>query len=301
MIFIINTSSGLNSITSNSLFSHCYEGVINSQFFRENADARDFRTFDAKGSFTLAGIFAGSYLLGGEDLELIQPESFAELTSDGRAIPLGSREQTAAGASGDVEYTRWHEDQLAEFVPLQTKAGAWDASVLLNTSSRRKTYDADLVVVASLVDNAFNLGGISRVSEIMGVRELCLDSKGVMKTNEFASVSVHSEAWLDIKEVPIAGIAAYLRRMRAEGYTAVGVEQTDRSVVLGDEQSRWRFPTKTVLLLGTEKFGIPPELLGELDACVEIPQSGFTRSMNVQTAAAVVLYECCRQFRARPR
>ena len=49
-----------------------------------------------------------------------------------------------------------------------------------------------------------------------------------------------------------------------------------------------------LLLLGTEKYGIPAELLGELDWCVEIPQQGRTRSMNVQTAAAVVLYDVVR-------
>jgi tRNA guanosine-2'-O-methyltransferase len=49
-------------------------------------------------------------------------------------------------------------------------------------------------------------------------------------------------------------------------------------------------------VLGAERTGMPADVLVECDECVEIRQWGSTRSMNVQTAAATVLYEWRRQW-----
>ena len=58
-----------------------------------------------------------------------------------------------------------------------------------------------------------------------------------------------------------------------------------------------KLPKKTVLVVGSEKEGIPALVLGECEVLVEIPQQGVTRSLNVQTAAGIVLYEYARQRR----
>ena len=42
-------------------------------------------------------------------------------------------------------------------------------------------------------------------------------------------------------------------------------------------------------------LGAIPELLSEVDACVEIPQAGLVRSLNVHVSASVALYEFARQ------
>ena len=53
--------------------------------------------------------------------------------------------------------------------------------------------------------------------------------------------------------------------------------------------------SKTVLLLGAEGTGVPAPLLGEVDACLEIPQVGLLRSLNVHVSASLVMWEYCRQ------
>ena len=55
------------------------------------------------------------------------------------------------------------------------------------------------------------------------------------------------------------------------------------------------FPEKTVLLLGREKTGIPSKFIHMLDACVEIPQLGIVRSLNVHVSAALMVWEFTRQ------
>jgi tRNA G18 (ribose-2'-O)-methylase SpoU len=52
-----------------------------------------------------------------------------------------------------------------------------------------------------------------------------------------------------------------------------------------------------VLVLGREKEGIPVDIIHVLDACVEIPQLGIVRSLNVHVSGAIAVWEYTRQQR----
>ena len=65
--------------------------------------------------------------------------------------------------------------------------------------------------------------------------------------------------------------------------------------------TEFKFPNRpTVLLLGKEKEGIPVEYLQAVDQCVEIPQLGIIRSLNVHVTGALAIWEYTRQ-RMEPR
>jgi tRNA G18 (ribose-2'-O)-methylase SpoU len=51
----------------------------------------------------------------------------------------------------------------------------------------------------------------------------------------------------------------------------------------------------TVLLLGKEKEGIPVEYLQVVDQCLEIPQYGIIRSLNVHVSGAIAIWEYTKQ------
>jgi tRNA (cytidine/uridine-2'-O-)-methyltransferase len=61
-----------------------------------------------------------------------------------------------------------------------------------------------------------------------------------------------------------------------------------------------RFETNDCLLFGTESHGLPPELLARYpEQTFTIPMpSGKVRSLNLATAAGIVLYEGLRQLHA---
>ncbi len=48
-------------------------------------------------------------------------------------------------------------------------------------------------------------------------------------------------------------------------------------------------------LNSNEREGIPANLLQLVDVCVEIPQHGVTRSLNVHVSAALLVWEYTRQ------
>lgn len=175
---------------------------------------------------------------------------------------------------------------------IQTKSGAWKEVVEspMEGGSRQDESSlkrGDLIVQASLVDKAPNLGGICRVCEVLGAKTLCIPDMSVIDDSVFKTVAVTSDQWMPMDEVKPQDIKEYMRAKRREGYTLIGLEQTDNSLQL---DGNFHFPEKTVLLLGKEREGVPADLLAELDLCVEIPQVGIIRSMNIQTAAAVAIH-----------
>lgn len=57
----------------------------------------------------------------------------------------------------------------------------------------------------------------------------------------------------------------------------------------------YSWPRRSVLVLGREKEGLPPEIISMLDAAVEIPQLGVIRSLNVHVSGAIAMYEYAKQ------
>jgi tRNA(Leu) C34 or U34 (ribose-2'-O)-methylase TrmL len=58
---------------------------------------------------------------------------------------------------------------------------------------------------------------------------------------------------------------------------------------------RFRFPSRAVILLGKEREGIPVHLIRLVDACIEIPQFGLIRSLNVHVSGAILMWSYVRQ------
>ncbi|CAG4949466.1 unnamed protein product [Colias eurytheme] len=140
---------------------------------------------------------------------------------------------------------------------------------------KRTESNSELIVVASLIDKLPNLGGMARTSEVFGVN------------------TVSAERWVNVVEVrPGQPLKDYLTSKKTEGYTIVAAEQTSSSIPL----QSFKFPKKTLLLLGHEKEGVPCDLLPYMDACVEIPQQGVVRSLNVHVTAAIFVWEYSRQI-----
>lgn len=180
-------------------------------------------------------------------------------------------------------------------IALQTKGTAY-----LKTSldpSPQTTSKHPLLLVASLIENPYNLGGLSRVSEIFGARAMYVRDPRITAEKDFTTVAVSSHHHVEIAPLPVAEIPEWVAGKKSEGWTVVGIEQTDRSVLLGTPGAE--LPAKTILVLGSEREGMPAAVLGECDVLVEIPQVGVTRSLNVQTAAAIVLFEYGRQHGGR--
>ncbi|CAH2078761.1 unnamed protein product [Thlaspi arvense] len=158
---------------------------------------------------------------------------------------------------------------------------------------RLKSGRQDLILVASLLDRIPNLAGLARTCEIFKASGLAVADANVIHDKQFQLISVTAEKWVPIIEVPVNSLKLFLEKKKREGFSILGLEQTANSVSL----DKYNFPKKTVLVLGREKEGIPVDIIHVLDACVEIPQLGVVRSLNVHVSGAIALWEYTRQQR----
>jgi len=150
---------------------------------------------------------------------------------------------------------------------------------------------SELIVVASLIDRVPNLAGLTRTAEVFNAKCLVVPKKSVLRDPSFKAIAVTADRWLPITEVEASSLPAYVQARRREGYQCVGVEQSATSVQL----TSFVFPQRCVLLLGAEKEGVPADMLHLLDHCVEIPQMGVIRSLNVHVSGALCIWEYSKQ------
>ena len=149
-----------------------------------------------------------------------------------------------------------------------------------------------LIVCASLIDKVTNLAGLTRTAEIFAAEKIIVPDIKVKKMDNFKSISVGAEEWVDIEECKEADLLPWLKARKSEGYSIIGIEQTSSSQCL----SKVQFEQKSILLLGKEKEGIPVEFLQVVDKCVEIPQLGIIRSLNVHVSGAISIWEYTKQM-----
>ncbi|CAM0871313.1 unnamed protein product [Alopecurus aequalis] len=228
---------------------------------------------------------------GTDDKIIMASQDFQKKIIPHRDSEQASSSSGAAGVMGNNDISSLlfeiEEDDSAFNVAVESRK---EAAETIRRSQQ------ELVVVASLVERIPNLAGLTRTCEIFKAGGLAVADLGVAQDKQFRLISVTAEKWVPMVEVPVESVKAFLERKRAEGYTVVGLEQTANSVALDE----FVFPEKTVVVLGREKEGIPVDIIQQVvDVCVEIPQLGVVRSLNVHVSAAIAIWDYTRQQRAR--
>jgi tRNA G18 (ribose-2'-O)-methylase SpoU len=177
---------------------------------------------------------------------------------------------------------------------MQRKVQSWWTSEVYNELHPRSLGRAQrqpLIIVGSLLENPVNIAGLCRCADIFAVEGVVVPNKRVFEHPHFIAAARSAEKWIQWEEVPETGLIAYLRRKKQKGYTAVGIEQTADS----ESMASYQFPERAVVVLGSEGKGIPPGILPFLDVCVEIPQFGLIRFLNVHVTGALAMYEYTKQ------
>jgi tRNA G18 (ribose-2'-O)-methylase SpoU len=131
-----------------------------------------------------------------------------------------------------------------------------------------------------------NLSTIFRTAGCCGVKQI-VATGNVKLINKIARDGAE-QVKLTVKN----SLPPVLKKLKAEGYTLVGLEQTTNSTQL----SEYAFPKKTALIIGSEREGLADACLALLDDVVEIPVWGLPYSYNVATSTSMAIYEYCRQF-----
>ncbi len=162
----------------------------------------------------------------------------------------------------------------------------------MNTPFRKKEFP--LVIVCDTVTGPANVGGLFRIAEAFGVREILFCGS---RQPEF-SPRMKKTARAADKHVPYSyneDTRNTLAALKEKGYILIALEITEDSSPL----SRFDFSDfrKIALIIGNENLGISPEIIGNSDHCIHIEMFGSNSSMNVVQATGIALYEITGQMK----
>ncbi|KAH7384301.1 hypothetical protein DE146DRAFT_739893 [Phaeosphaeria sp. MPI-PUGE-AT-0046c] len=317
IIFNLARTKGWKSITHNPAFVRLDTFIRTLDKYQSTPWTIRTLKLDAVNDFSLVNVFEGQYLtIESPEKARVAYEDFVALHevdhASGLMVPperirLGERTHTDLIVPTQTPATKTQQVLSAadQASPFQTKSGL-DINSLHPQSgppSLQNQRPASVILVASLIDNPTNLGGLSRISESFGLEALYIDDLKQKAHKDFKATSVTSEKHFPIHQLKLAAVPEFLLNMKTSGYEVVGIEQTDQSSILGTEDEedsnahrQGILPKKCVLVLGSEKGGISAEVLAAVDRCVEIRTVGVTRSLNVQTAGGIAVYEWWRKW-----
>ena len=146
--------------------------------------------------------------------------------------------------------------------------------------------ERQLIIACSPLSSHVNLSTILRMAGCSGVQEVIASGNAKIKN------SVARDSADYVKLTVKNSLPPILKKLKQEGYTLVGLEQTTNSTTLSD----YKFERKTAIVVGSEREGLSQDNLDLLDAVVEIPVWGMPNSYNVATATSLAIYEYCRQY-----
>ena len=135
------------------------------------------------------------------------------------------------------------------------------------------------------VTQNYNIGAIFRLCDAFLVQQLVIcGTKVELHKRRLVQAAQGTQHWVPWSERQHASQA--VAEAKARGAWVVVAEQTTTSV--RPEQLVPVFPV--TLVLGGERSGVSPEVIEAADAAVAIPMLGMANSLNVATAAAILLY-----------
>jgi 23S rRNA (guanosine2251-2'-O)-methyltransferase len=168
--------------------------------------------------------------------------------------------------------------------------------------SRRDESSARLPVVVVLdnVRSLYNTGAFFRTADGCAVEKLVLcgitprPDQGSRQRRAIEKTALGAELAVPWDYVPETAVA--VEAAANAGYQVAAVENSSDAIELYEWTPSW----PVCLVFGHETDGVTPALAQRIDTHVRIPMLGEKRSLNVATAAGVVLYELLRQWRTRP-
>jgi 23S rRNA (guanosine2251-2'-O)-methyltransferase len=150
-----------------------------------------------------------------------------------------------------------------------------------------------VVVVLDNIRSLYNTGSILRTADASGVERVVLcgitprPDQGGKQRRAIAKTALGAEDSVAWEYKP--DIADTLSRLATAGYEIAIVETSSDAVSLFEWKPRW----PVCLVFGHERDGVSPDLT-PVHTVVRIPMLGAKHSLNVATAAGVVLYELLR-------
>jgi 23S rRNA (guanosine2251-2'-O)-methyltransferase len=149
-----------------------------------------------------------------------------------------------------------------------------------------------VIAVLENIRSAYNVGSVFRTADAFLLEAVYITGytatpphKEIKKTALGAEESVTWKHFANANEA--------IADLKANGYKIYAIEQTVDSLKL--QEINFEPNENIAVIFGNEVSGVEQETILQCDGCIEIPQLGMKHSLNIATAAGIVLWEFVRK------
>lgn len=155
-----------------------------------------------------------------------------------------------------------------------------------------------VVVVLENIRSAYNVGSVFRTSDAFLLESIYVVGYSAKPPHkEIKKTALGAEE--TVKWTYFKTSAEAISDLRQNGFKVFAVEQAEGSQEL--HLFLFKEEQKIAVVFGNEVTGVEQSTILACDGCIEIPQLGMKHSLNIATAAGVVLWEIIRQKLPQPK
>jgi 23S rRNA (guanosine2251-2'-O)-methyltransferase len=155
----------------------------------------------------------------------------------------------------------------------------------------RQSDKIPVIVVLENIRSAYNVGSVFRTSDAFLIQAIYIIGYSAKPPHkEIKKTALGAEDTVSWKYFKTSAEA--IDALKIEGYSIFAVEQAEGSRLLHTVQLEQT--DKLAVVFGNEVTGVEQSTIVLCDGCIEIPQLGMKHSLNIATAAGVVLWELVR-------
>ncbi len=127
-----------------------------------------------------------------------------------------------------------------------------------------------------------NTSAVIRSCDVFGIQEAHLVQN--RNANELdKNIAMGAQQWVDVHRYK--STQDCIETLKNNRYKIIATTPHDDSVLLSD----FKVDEKIALFFGTERDGLTPAVIKQADGFLKIPMQGFTESLNISVAAAIIL------------
>ena len=149
-------------------------------------------------------------------------------------------------------------------------------------------------VVLEDIYQPHNASAVVRTCDIFGVQDLhVIENRYINRVSKY--VAKGSQKWITSKRYKSDGnnTQICIDNLRDKGYQIIATTPHNDSCLLQD----FDISKKTAFVLGAEAEGVSDTIKTQADGFLKIPMVGFTESLNISVAAAIILQDVTTKLR----
>jgi tRNA (guanosine-2'-O-)-methyltransferase len=179
--------------------------------------------------------------------------------------------------------------------------GYFDLLSNIVTEKRKETFDKVLdnrtrhfTVILEDLFQKHNTSAVVRSCDIFGIQEVHIIEN---KYNSYMSnqVGKGSQKWVDFHHYRDKQINTQdcIDAIKEQGYQLIATTPHNESCYLAD----FDITKKSAFVFGVEKEGVSKTMIDQADGYLKVPMVGFTESLNISVAAAIILQSVTERLR----